>query len=149
MAICFDPSGQIRQNLVTISFADNLDFFLVFAQKGIVWGLLGVIFMGYFQMGLFRTHGIYFLCKTKYHKNYCYHRILTLVLLNKLRCPTISNFHPIRLLDQNCRYKFTYLKANRADPDQLASKPTDLDLHFLQRQDISGFSRAKVKLIPL
>ena len=30
--------------------------------------------------------------------------------------------------------------ANSADPDQLASKkPTDLDLHYLQRQGISGF----------
>ena len=35
--------------------------------------------------------------------------------------------------------------ANSADPDQLASKkPTDLDLHRLQRQDISGFSRTRV-----
>ena len=32
--------------------------------------------------------------------------------------------------------------ANSADPDQ---KPTDLDLHCLQRQDISGFSRTRVK----
>ena len=32
--------------------------------------------------------------------------------------------------------------ANSADPDQLAS---DLDLHCLQRQDISGFSRTRVK----
>ena len=30
--------------------------------------------------------------------------------------------------------------ANSADPDQ---KPTDLDLHCLQRQDISGFSRTR------
>ena len=36
--------------------------------------------------------------------------------------------------------------ANSADPDQLASqKPTDLDLHCLQRQDISGLSRTRVK----
>ena len=36
--------------------------------------------------------------------------------------------------------------ANSVDPDQLASlKPTDLDLHCLQRQDISGFSRTRVK----
>ena len=27
------------------------------------------------------------------------------------------------------------------------SKPTDLELHFLQRQDISGFSRTRVKLV--
>ena len=32
--------------------------------------------------------------------------------------------------------------ANSADPDQLA----DLDLHCLQRQSISGFSRTRVKL---
>ena len=30
--------------------------------------------------------------------------------------------------------------ANSADPDQLA----DLDLHHMQRQDISGFSRTRV-----
>ena len=35
--------------------------------------------------------------------------------------------------------------ANSADPDQLASqKPSDLDLHCLQRQVISRFSRTKV-----
>ena len=35
--------------------------------------------------------------------------------------------------------------ANSADPDQLASsEPTDLDLHCLQRQGISGFSRTRV-----
>ena len=35
--------------------------------------------------------------------------------------------------------------ANSADPDQLASKkPTDLDLHCLQRQGISGLSRTRV-----
>ena len=36
--------------------------------------------------------------------------------------------------------------ANSANPDQLAQKPTDLDLHCLQRQDISGFSRTGVKV---
>ena len=35
---------------------------------------------------------------------------------------------------------------NSTDPDQLASsKPTDLDLHCLQSQDLSGFSRTRVK----
>ena len=34
---------------------------------------------------------------------------------------------------------------NSADPDQLA---TDLDLHCLQRQDISGFSRTRVNINP-
>ena len=36
--------------------------------------------------------------------------------------------------------------ANSADPDQLAQKPTDLDLHCLQRQGKSGFSRTRVNL---
>ena len=40
-------------------------------------------------------------------------QMLTLVLLNKLRCHTISNFQPIRLI------KFTYFMANSADPDQM------------------------------
>ena len=37
--------------------------------------------------------------------------------------------------------------ANSADPDELANlqKPTDLDLHCLQWQDISGFNRTRVK----
>ena len=36
--------------------------------------------------------------------------------------------------------------ANSADPDQLVlQKPTDLDLHCLQRQGISGHSRTRVK----
>ena len=53
-----------------------------------------------------------------------------------------SNFQPIRLLDPDFLYKFTYLMANSADLDQ---KPTNLDLHYLQRQDIEGFSRTRVK----
>ena len=36
--------------------------------------------------------------------------------------------------------------ANSIDPDQLALKPTDLDLHCLQRQGISRFSRTRVKI---
>ena len=32
-----------------------------------------------------------------------------------------SNFQPIRLLDLDCWYKFTYLMSNSADPDQLTS----------------------------
>ena len=64
-----------------------------------------------------------------------------------MKVTSISNFQPIRLLDPDCCYKFTYLIANSADPDQLVSlqKPTDLDRHCLQRQDISRFSRTRVK----
>ena len=36
--------------------------------------------------------------------------------------------------------------ANSADPDQLLlQKPTDLELHCLQRKDIFRFSRTRVK----
>ena len=35
---------------------------------------------------------------------------------------------------------------NSADPDQLAS-PTDPDLHCLQKQGLSGFSRIRVKAL--
>ena len=52
-----------------------------------------------------------------------------------------STFQPIRLLDPDYGYKVTCLMANSADPDQ---KPTDLDLHCLQKQGISGFSRTRV-----
>ena len=51
-----------------------------------------------------------------------------------------SNFQPIRLLDVDCCYKLAYSIANSADPDQLASA----DLHCLQRQGISEFSRKRV-----
>ena len=38
--------------------------------------------------------------------------------------------------------------ANSADPDQLdLQKPTDLELHCLQRQGISGFSRTRVNKV--
>ena len=44
-----------------------------------------------------------------------------------------SNFQPIRLLDMDCCYKFTYLMANCADPDQLASEEANwFGLHCLQ-----------------
>ena len=57
-----------------------------------------------------------------------------------------TDFQPIRLLDPDCSYN---LMANNADPDQLASsEPTDLDLHCLQRQGISGFSRTRVTIVP-
>ena len=35
---------------------------------------------------------------------------------------------------------------NSADPDHLVQKPTDLDLHCLQRQGMSRFSRTRVNL---
>ena len=38
-----------------------------------------------------------------------------------IRCMPTSNFQPIRLLDPDYCSKLTYLMANSADPDQLAS----------------------------
>ena len=45
---------------------------------------------------------------------------ITLVMLNKFATP-FSSCQPIRLLDPSCWYKITYLMANSAAPDQLAS----------------------------
>ena len=53
-----------------------------------------------------------------------------------------SNFQPIRLLDPDCCYKFTQIQIS-----WLFQKPTDLDLHCLQRQGISGFSTTKVNVL--
>ena len=36
---------------------------------------------------------------------------------------------------------------NNADPE--LQKPTDLDLHYFQKQSISGFSRIRVKRIEI
>ena len=40
--------------------------------------------------------------------------LLTLVMLNKLRCHPTSTFQPMRLLDPDCWSKFTYLMTNRS-----------------------------------
>ena len=55
-----------------------------------------------------------------------------------------SNFQPIRLLNPDCCYKFTYLMTKSADPHQLASANWS-ESALLQRQGISGFSRTRVK----
>ena len=58
--------------------------------------------------------------------------ILTLVILNKLRCHT-HVCQPVKLLDPDCLYKWT----NPADPDQMASL---LDLHCSQGMAFLGSS---------
>ena len=64
------------------------------------------------------------------------------LMLNKLRCQDhTSNFQPIRLLDPGGGYNCTYLMTESVYPCQ---NPTDLDLHCLQRQGISGLSRTGV-----
>ena len=50
---------------------------------------------------------------------FAYATDLTLVLLNKLRCHSYFLFSANQI---TCCYKFTYLMANSADPDQLASE---------------------------
>ena len=53
----------------------------------------------------------------------------------------ISSYQPIRLLNTDCCYKFTTeLKTVEIQISWLLKKPTDLDLHCLQRQGISGFT---------
>ena len=54
-----------------------------------------------------------------------------------------SNFQPIRLLDPGCWYKNIEWQCR----SRSVQKPADLDLHCLQRQGMSGFSRTRVTLL--
>ena len=73
---------------------------------------------------------------------------LTLVLLNKDATP-ISNFQPIRLFDPDCCYKFAYLLANSADPNQLASSEANWSGSTLfAKAGYIGFSRTRVNSVP-
>ena len=69
---------------------------------------------------------------------------INLLMLNKLRYQAHFLFSANQLLDPGYWYKFKYWMTNSTDPDQ---KPTDLDLHCLQRQGISGFSSTSVIFI--
>ena len=72
---------------------------------------------------------------------------LTLVLLNNFKRP-----HPLLIFSQT-DYLIQIVDINSHSKWQtvqiqiiwLLQKPTDLDLHGLQRQGISGFSRTRVK----
>ena len=67
-----------------------------------------------------------------------------------LYCLPTSNFQPVRLLDPDCCYKFAYLMANSADPDQLASEEANWPGSTLfAKQGISGLIRTGVKAYPL
>ena len=48
--------------------------------------------------------------------------LLTIVMLNKLRWHTHFQFSANQITWPDCWYKWTYLMANGADPDQLASE---------------------------
>ena len=53
-----------------------------------------------------------------------------------------SNFQPIRLLDPDFWYKFTYWMANSTDPDQLANWSGST---LFPKAEYIGFSRTRVK----
>ena len=76
-----------------------------------------------------------------------YTAVLTLVLLNKLS-HTLLKFSANQIIWSRLLNKLTFLMANSVDPDQLASqKPTDRDLHCLQRQGLPGLSRTRVMVL--
>ena len=61
--------------------------------------------------------------------------------------PRPPNFQPVRLFDPDFCYKFAYLMANSADPDQLASSEANWSGSTLfAKQGISWLSRTRVKL---
>ena len=64
-------------------------------------------------------------------------KILILVILNKLRCHT-------QIVDINSHTEWQTVQIKISG---LLLKPTDLDLHCLQKQSISGFSRTRIKTI--
>ena len=69
--------------------------------------------------------------------------------INKDAKPT-SNFQPIRLLDPDCCYEFTYLIANSADPDQQASSEANwFGSTLFAKAGYIGFSRTRVNMIIL
>ena len=71
--------------------------------------------------------------------------MLILAMLNKLRCHTHFFSQPDCLIQVDTN---SHTMINSADPDQLASeKPTDLDLHCMQRQGIFGFGWTRVNNI--
>ena len=63
--------------------------------------------------------------------------------------------HLIQVVDMNSHIKWQTVQmqicSEATDPVQVQisclQKPTDLDLHCLQKQGISGFSRTRVKVI--
>ena len=134
----FMPSGLVYLFIITMFYRSLCTGYIMQAVQTL---------MPLFAASDLVLHYVYTICQCPFYRMLGKNR-LTLVLLNKLRCHAYFNFLPIRLLNPNCCYKFTYLMTNSADPDQLASKPTDLDLHCLQRQSISGFSRTRVNKYP-
>ena len=72
--------------------------------------------------------------------------LLTLVILNKLRCHTFQIFdrsdYLIQVVDTKSHIE---LQTVQIQISWLLQKPIDLDLHCLQRQGIFGFSRTGVK----
>ena len=67
---------------------------------------------------------------------------LTLVMLNKLRCQPIILLDPVFYISSQIEWQTKQIHIS-----WLLGKPADLDLLFLQRQGISGFSRTRVNSI--
>ena len=74
--------------------------------------------------------------------------LLTLVLLNKFKMP-----HPLLIFNQSDYLiwivvikSHIWWQTVQIQISWLLKKPTDLDLHCLQRQGISGFSRTRVNI---
>ena len=77
----------------------------------------------------------------------CFDFEVNLVLLNKLRCHAHFWFSASQITWSLLLLHICTLNGNSADTDQLASSEvTDLDLHCLQRQGVSRFSRTRVKI---
>ena len=72
--------------------------------------------------------------------------LLTLVLLNKLRSHTYfcQSDYLIKVVDEDSHTEWQIVQILIS---WLLQKPTDLDLHCLQRQGISWFSRTRVKMV--
>ena len=70
---------------------------------------------------------------------------LTLVMLNKMPCPLLIFVQSVCMIQVVDTTSNTEWQTVQIQISWLLQKPTDLDLHCLQRQSISGFSRTRVK----
>ena len=68
-------------------------------------------------------------------------------MLNKLRCH--FQFSASQIAWSRFCYEFTYLMANSADPDQLASSVAQLDARLTVDQEVAGLTPAEVGNIRL
>ena len=67
-------------------------------------------------------------------------------MLNKLRCHTLFEFPANQIPWSRLLIQIHTLNGKQCRARSVGQKPTDLDLHCLQRQGISGFSRTMVNI---